>query len=323
VLLAVLTKIIPLEQLTWWQRIVVAVLIGLAPGLKASAMMTVFRPPLLCLLFGVSSAITLYVLTISWKPISGQTTVNLSSSYLLLGGCFVACLLSETLMRRDSHKAPHKPPSVSPSLFYHLCLHLVLGLGLKTDSVRQEESLEEKKGKLPSGLVLQSCSFFANMSLLVSFLLALLCSPSDYWELWMTCAVLLLLFLRPEGTPYIRGIRLQFTPALPAAVALVLCMYPRTVSEALPTQIAWLSILGYVLEMAALLCSLPTYVILVRALWRAGEITLLEQQLVMFTAPSDVVLLVYCSTLSARILGFVGIAAVYWLFYDVKITESK
>lgn len=80
---------------------------------------------------------------------------------------------------------------------------------------------------------------------------------------------------------------------------------------------------GYVLEMAALLCSLPTYVILVRALWRAGEITLLEQQLVMFTAPSDVVLLVYCSTLSARILGFVGIAAVYWLFYDVKITESK
>lgn len=80
---------------------------------------------------------------------------------------------------------------------------------------------------------------------------------------------------------------------------------------------------GYVLEMAALLCSLPTYVILVRALWRAGEVTLLEQQLVMFTAPSDVVLLVYCSTLSARILGFVGIAAVYWLFYDVKITESK
>ena len=80
---------------------------------------------------------------------------------------------------------------------------------------------------------------------------------------------------------------------------------------------------GYVLEMAALLFSLPTYVILVRALWRAGEITLLEQQLVMFTAPSDVVLLVYCSTLSARILGFVGITAVYWLFYDVKITESK
>lgn len=62
----------------------------------------------------------------------------------------------------------------------------------------------------------------------------------------MTCAVLLLLFLRPEGTPYIRGIRLQFTPALPAAVALVLCMYPRTVSEASPTQIAWLSILGKV-----------------------------------------------------------------------------
>lgn len=80
---------------------------------------------------------------------------------------------------------------------------------------------------------------------------------------------------------------------------------------------------GYVLEMTILLCSLPTYVILVRALWRFGEISLVEQQLVMFTAPSNVVLLIYCSTLSARILGFVGVTAVYWLFYDVKITERK
>ena len=80
---------------------------------------------------------------------------------------------------------------------------------------------------------------------------------------------------------------------------------------------------GYVLEMAALLCSLPTYVIWVRALWRSGEISLVEQQWVMFTAPSNVVLLIYCNTLSARILGFVGIPAVYWLFYDVQITESK
>lgn len=44
---------------------------------------------------------------------------------------------------------------------------------------------EEKKGKLPSGLVLQSCSFFANISLFILFLLALLSSPSDYWELWV------------------------------------------------------------------------------------------------------------------------------------------
>lgn len=75
--------------------------------------------------------------------------------------------------------------------------------------------------------------------------------------------------------------------------------------------------------MMVLVCSLPTYVVFVHALWRAGEISLLEQQLVMFIAPSNVVLLVYCSTLSARILGFVGIAAVYWLFYYVEITESK
>ena len=77
------------------------------------------------------------------------------------------------------------------------------------------------------------------------------------------------------------------------------------------------------MEMMVLLCSLPTYVVLVHALWRASEISLLEQQLVMFTAPSNVILLVYCSTLSARILGFVGTAAVYWLFYYVEIIESK
>lgn len=75
--------------------------------------------------------------------------------------------------------------------------------------------------------------------------------------------------------------------------------------------------------MLVLVCSLPTYVVLVRALWRAGEVSLVEQQLVMFIAPSNFVLLVYCSTLSGRILGFVGIAAVYWLFYYVQITESK
>lgn len=45
---------------------------------------------------------------------------------------------------------------------------------------------EQKKGKLPSGLFLQSCSFLSNASLLISFLLALLCSPSDLWELWVS-----------------------------------------------------------------------------------------------------------------------------------------
>ena len=80
---------------------------------------------------------------------------------------------------------------------------------------------------------------------------------------------------------------------------------------------------GYVVEMMVLVCSLPTYVVLAHALWRTGEVSLLEQQLVMFTAPSNVVLLVYCSTLSARILGFAGTVAVYWLFYYVDIIESK
>ncbi|KAL9984102.1 hypothetical protein ACROYT_G006361 [Oculina patagonica] len=326
VLIAVLTKVITLEQAPWSQTVAIAVFIGLVPGLKASSMMLpVFRPPLVCLLFGISSAATFYLLMLSWKPIHGQAPVNLSSPFLVLTGCFLACVLSEMLTstRLDSRKGPHTPSQVSSSLLYHLCLYLILGLGLKRDAVAQEESLEEKKGKLPSGLVLQSFSFFSNISISISFFLALLCSPSDYWELWITCAIILLLFLRPEGTPYIRGIRLQFPPALPAAVALALCMYPRTVTEALPAQITWLSVVGYILEMMFLVCSLPTYVVLVDALWRAGEISLLEQQLVMFTAPSNVVLLIYCSTLSARILGFVGIAAVYWLFYYVNITESK
>ncbi|XP_015748235.1 PREDICTED: uncharacterized protein LOC107328035 [Acropora digitifera] len=56
---------------------------------------------------------------------------------------------------------------------------------MKRHSVAQKESLEQKKGKLPPGLFLQSCSFFSNVSLLISFLLALLCSPSDLWELWV------------------------------------------------------------------------------------------------------------------------------------------
>lgn len=326
VLIAVLTKVITMEQAPWSQRVTIAVLIGLAPGLKASSMMLpLFRPPFVCLLFGIASAITFYLLSTSWKPIHGQAPVNLSHPFLLLSGCFLACVLSETLTstRLDLRKGPDKPSQVPSSLLYHLGLYLVLGLGLKRDAVAQEESLEEKKGKLPTGLVLQSFSFFSNISIIISFFLALLCSPSDYWELWITLAVILLLFLSPEGTPYIQGVRLRFPPALPATVALAVCMSSRTVTEALPTQHTWFSVTGYVLEMMVLVCSLPTYVVLAHALWRAGEISLLEQQLVMFTAPSNVVLLVYCSTLSARILGFAGTVAVYWLFYYVDIIESK
>ena len=51
---------------------------------------------------------------------------------------------------------------------------------------------EEKKGKLPTGLVLQSFSFFSNISISISFFLALLCSPSDYWELWVGGLVLMI-----------------------------------------------------------------------------------------------------------------------------------
>jgi len=326
VLLAVLTKVITMEQATLSQRVTIAVLIGLAPGLKAASMMLhIFHPPLVRLLFGISFAITCYLLMTSWKPVHGQAPANLSLPFLLLSGCFLACVLSEMLTSTslDSHKGSHKPSQVPSIMLYHLSLYLFLGLGLKRHAVAQEESLEEKKGKLPTGLVLQSFSFFSNISISISFFLALLCSPSDYWELWITLAIILLLFLRPEGSPYIHGVRLQFVPALPAAITLAMCMYSRTVTEALPTQLTWLSVSGYVLEMMVLICSLPTYVVLVHALWRAGEISLLEQQLVMFTAPSNVMLLVYCSTLSARILGFVGTAAVYWLFYYVETIESK
>ena len=40
-------------------------------------MAPVLRPPLLSLLFGISSSITLYLLMISWKPVSGEAAVNL------------------------------------------------------------------------------------------------------------------------------------------------------------------------------------------------------------------------------------------------------
>lgn len=325
-LIAVLTKVINLELCSWYQRVALAVLIGFSPGLQAFVMMApLTRPPLFFLLFGISSSVTLHLLMVSWKPIFGEEPAKLSLPYLLLLSCLVASLGLESLFftNLSSHKESTRSSPESPSLLYHLCLHLALGLGMKRHSVAQKESLEQKKGKLPSGLFLQSCSFLSNASLLISFLLALLSSPSDLWELWMSCAVLLLLFLRPEGTPYLRGVRIQYKPTLPAAVALALCMYPRTVTEALPSTATWLWTLVYVLEMIILLGSLPTFVILMRALWCSGEISLVEQQLVMFTAPSNVALLIYSSTLSGRILGLVGIFAVYWLFYDVKVTVDK
>ena len=55
---------------------------------------------------------------------------------------------------------------------------------------------EEKKGKLPTGLVLQSFSFFSNISIIISFFLALLCSPSDYWELWVGGLILMTSWLQ-------------------------------------------------------------------------------------------------------------------------------
>lgn len=41
VLIAVLTKVITLEQASWSQRIAIAILIGFVPGLKASSMVSV------------------------------------------------------------------------------------------------------------------------------------------------------------------------------------------------------------------------------------------------------------------------------------------
>lgn len=40
-LIAVLTKVITLEQLSWSQRVVVASVIGVVPGLKSSALVSV------------------------------------------------------------------------------------------------------------------------------------------------------------------------------------------------------------------------------------------------------------------------------------------
>ena len=53
-------------------------------------MAPVLCPPLLSLLFGISSSITLYLLMISWKPVSGEAAVNLRylSHVLILSSPF-------------------------------------------------------------------------------------------------------------------------------------------------------------------------------------------------------------------------------------------
>ena len=53
-LIAVLTKVITLEQLSWSQRVVVASVIGVVPGLKSSALVSVKNLILIKLLHDTS-----------------------------------------------------------------------------------------------------------------------------------------------------------------------------------------------------------------------------------------------------------------------------
>lgn len=61
VLIAVLTKAITLEQLSWSQRVVVASVIGVVPGLKSSALVSVKNHILMKLLHNTSFKQFVYI----------------------------------------------------------------------------------------------------------------------------------------------------------------------------------------------------------------------------------------------------------------------
>ena len=83
------------------------------------------------------------------------------------------------------------------------------------------------------------------------------------------------------------------------------------------TIIVSMFLAGFVLEMIFLHLAVPTFFVPLCALWR-GEISHYAQYVALLCAPSNVVLVVYCSTVAGRILGLLGIAGTYWMFFYVK-----
>ena len=89
VLIAVLTKAITLEQLSWSQRVVVASLVGVVPGLKSSALVSVKNLILINLLHNTSFKRFVHITLVNkcFTDLKAQRTKYLLFSYSVLRIC--------------------------------------------------------------------------------------------------------------------------------------------------------------------------------------------------------------------------------------------
>ena len=89
VLIAVLTKVITLEQLSWSQRVVLASVIGVVPGLKSSALVSVKILILIKLLHNTSFKRFVYITLVNkcFTDLKAQKTKYLLFSDSVLGVC--------------------------------------------------------------------------------------------------------------------------------------------------------------------------------------------------------------------------------------------
>ena len=89
VLIAVLTKVITLEQLSWSQRVVVASVIGVVPGLKSSVLVSVKNLILIKLLHDTSCKRFVYITLVKkcFTDLKAQRTKYLLISDSVLGVC--------------------------------------------------------------------------------------------------------------------------------------------------------------------------------------------------------------------------------------------
>ena len=88
-LIAVLTKVTTLEQLSWSQRVVVASVIGVVPGLKSSALVSVKILILIKLLHNTSFKRFVYITLVNkcFTDLKAQKTKYLLFSDSVLGVC--------------------------------------------------------------------------------------------------------------------------------------------------------------------------------------------------------------------------------------------
>ena len=89
VLIAVLTKVITLEQLSWSQRVVVASVVGVVPGLKSSALVSVKNLILIKPLHNTSFKRFVYITLVNkcFTDLKAQRTKYLLFSYSVLRVC--------------------------------------------------------------------------------------------------------------------------------------------------------------------------------------------------------------------------------------------